>query len=88
MTYKSKGALAYNLFIFLLKESIAISFFHNSSFLFVLFFLFRAIPIAYGSSQARGQIGAAAAGLHYSHSNTGSKPCLQPMPQLVAMLDP
>ena len=60
MTYKSKGALAYNLFIFLLKESIAISFFHKQFLFFVcfVFFLFRAIPIAYGSSQARGQIGA------------------------------
>jgi len=38
------------------------------------FFLFRATPLAYGSSQARGQIGATAAGLHHSYSNTGSKP--------------
>ena len=36
--------------------------------LFVL--LFRAAPIAYGVSQARGQIGATAAGLCHSHSNT------------------
>ena len=33
--------------------------------------LFRTTPTAYGSSQARGQIGAAAAGLH-SHGNAGS----------------
>ena len=46
------------------------------------FFLFRAAPMAYGSSQARGRIGAAAAGLHHSHSNTRSKPHLQPTPQL------
>ena len=26
--------------------------------------------------------------LHHSHSNTGSEPCLQPTPQLIAMLDP
>ena len=41
------------------------------------------------SSQARGQIGATAAGLRHSHSNTntGSEPHLQPM-LLVAMLDP
>ena len=32
-----------------------------------------AISVAYGGSQARGQIGAAAAGLHHSHSNTRSK---------------
>ena len=34
---------------------------------------FRAIPLAYGGSQARGQVGAAAAGLHHSHSNAGSE---------------
>ena len=27
---------------------------------------FRAVPMAYGSSQAKGRIGAAAAGLHHS----------------------
>ena len=36
-------------------------------------FLFTATPAAYGSSQARGQIGAANADVHHSHSNTGSK---------------
>ena len=46
-----------------------------------------AAPAAYGGSQARGQIGAAAAGLYHSHSNTGSEPCLRPTPQLMAMLD-
>ena len=45
-------------------------------------FLFRATPTAYGSSQTRGQIGASAAGLHHSLSNTGSKPHLQPASQL------
>ena len=50
--------------------------------------LFRAAPVAYGSSWARGQIGAAAASLHHSHSNTRSEPCLQPTPQFRAMLDP
>ena len=39
--------------------------------------LFRAAPVAYGSSQARSWIGAAAAGLHHSHSNMGSEPHLQ-----------
>ena len=43
---------------------------------------------AYGGSQARGPIGAVAAGLHHSHSNTRSKPCVQPTPQLPAMQDP
>ena len=47
-----------------------------------------AVPVVYGSSWARGQIGAAAAGLCYSHSNTGSELHLPPTPQLVAMLNP
>ena len=59
------------------------------SFVFIYFFcLFRAACVAYGSSQARGLTGAAAAGLHHSHSNTESKPSLWPTPQLVAMWDP
>ena len=40
----------------------------------------KATPMAYGGSQARGLIGAVAAGLHQGHSNTGSEPCLQPTP--------
>ena len=55
----------------------------------LLFFVFsRAAPKAYGSSQARGLIGAIAAGLHQSHSNVRSEPHLQPPPQLTATLDP
>ena len=37
------------------------------------FLLFRAAPAAYGNSEARGRIKAAAAGLQHSHSNTGSE---------------
>ena len=37
-----------------------------------IYLLFRATPEAYGRSQARGQIGAAAASLHHSPSNAGS----------------
>ena len=44
--------------------------------------------MADGGSQARGQIGAVAAGLHHSRSNAGSESHLQPTPQLKAMLDP
>ena len=44
--------------------------------------------MAYGGSQARGQIEAVATGLRQSHSNAGSKLRLQPTPQLTAMLDP
>ena len=58
-------------------------------FCFVLFFwLFKATPEAHGSSQARGRIRAAAAGLHPSHSNVGSEPHRRPTPQLIAALDP
>ena len=35
-----------------------------------------------------GGVGAAAACLHHSHSNVGSEPHLQPMPQLEATPDP
>ena len=52
------------------------------------FFLFKATPAAYGNSRARGQIRAAAASLHHSHSNTGSELHLQPMLQLTATPDP
>ena len=41
-------------------------------FFFFCFLLFRAEHAAYGSSQARGRIRASAAGLHHSHSCTGS----------------
>ena len=39
---------------------------------FFFFLLFRAALAAYGGSQARGLVGATAAGLHRSHSNIGS----------------
>ena len=38
----------------------------------IFFFFFRAAPVEYGSSQARSQSRAAAAGLRHSHSNRGS----------------
>ena len=53
--------------------------------LFVL--LFRAASAAYEGSQARGLIGATAAGLNHGHSNARSEPHLEPTPQLTAMLD-
>ena len=53
-----------------------------------IFLLFRATPVACGTSQARGQIGAAAASLYHSYRNAGSKLCLPPIPQAVAMPDP
>ena len=58
-------------------------------FFLSLFLLFLwAAPAAYGGSQARGRIGAVAAGLRQSYSNTGSEPRLQPTPQLTATPDP
>ena len=48
---------------------------------FLSFCLFRATSAAYGGSQARGRIGAVAASLHHSYSNTRSKPHLQPIHQ-------
>ena len=56
--------------------------------LFFVVFLSKAIPTAYGSSQARGRIGATDAGLHHSHSNIRSEPHLRPTPQLAATPDP
>ena len=53
-----------------------------------VFSLFRALLMAYGSSQARGQIKAAGARLCHGHCNTGSGLHVQPMLQLVAMPDP
>ena len=50
-------------------------------FVVCLFRPFRATPVAYGSSQARGPIGAAAASLHHSHRDTG-------LEHLKAMLGP
>jgi len=65
------------------------------TFFFCLFFVVVVVvvaiswaaPAAYGGSQARGLIGAVATGLRQSHSNTGSKPRLQPTPQLTATPD-
>ena len=64
-------------------------FFHTmqkSLSIFSFFLLFRAALASHRGSQARGHIGATAAGLQ--HSNTASEPCLPPTPLLPAMLDP
>ena len=58
-------------------------------YLFIyLFIYFRATLLAYGGSQARGQIGATAARLPDTHNNEGSEPHLGPTLQLMAMPDP
>ena len=55
-------------------------FFFSLLFSSLLFsFLFKVAPVVYGSSQARGWIGAAAAVLSHSHSNAKSEPHLWPM---------
>ena len=53
------------------------------SFFFFFLFLFTAAPEICGNSQARGQIGAIATGLHHSRSNTGPEPHLRPTPELI-----
>ena len=45
-------------------------------FFFFVFCLFRAAPVAYGDSQAKGLIRVTAANVHHSHSNGGSEPHL------------
>ena len=64
-------------------------FFSSSLFLSLsslsLFVFFTAAPVACGAFQARGLIGAIAAGLCHSHSTSGSKPRLRLTPQLTAM---
>ena len=83
----SLDSSSYHSILFFLIVSVSYFFIY----FFCLFFFFaisRATPAAYGGSQARGGIRAVASGLHQSHSNTGSKPHLQPTPQLTAMPDP
>ena len=60
-------------FRFLLFFNVFISQISLSSFFFPFFLsIFRAAPVAYGGNQARGRIGAAAAGHSHSHSSAGS----------------
>ena len=58
------------------------------TFYFCLFGISSATLATYGVSQARALIGAVATSLYQSHSNVGSKPHLQPTPQLTATPDP
>ena len=61
---------------------------HQCQINFFFFCIFKATPVACGSSQGRSQSIAVATGLHHSHSNLGSEPHLQPIPWLMAMPDP
>ena len=54
----------------------------------VLVLVFRATPVAYVSSQARGQIGATASGLGHNNSIVEPELCLWHIPQLTEMPDP
>ena len=58
---------------------------HNTILFY--FLLFRAAPVAYGGSQARGPIRATATGLRHSHSQPGSEVRLRPT-HLKATPDP
>jgi len=57
-------------------------------YLFIYFFVFKATPVAYGGSQARGLIGATAASLCHRHSHAGTELSLRPTTQLMATPDP
>jgi len=70
--------------VFFLKAAVIFILF---IYLFCLFAISWAAPAAYAGSHARGPIGAVATSLCQSHSNAGSKPRLQPTPQLMAMPD-
>ena len=74
-----------SLHVFSWLDSSFLSFFF---FFFCLFCPFRAVPAAYGGSQARGLIEAIAAGLRQRHSNARSELRLRPIPQLMATSDP
>ena len=68
------------MYVFFLHLLMVVKKYWRISSTFILFyfyfFLFWASPTAHGGSQARGWIGATAAGLHHSH-NSGSEPRLQ-----------
>ena len=70
----------------LLWGYIAFRFLHFLSFFLYLFVFSRATPVAYGGSQARGLMAAAATSLCHSHSNARSELHLQPTPQCNARL--
>ena len=53
-------------------------------FVFVFLSFVSTTPVAYGGSQARGQVGAIVTALCHSHKNARSEPYLRPTPQLMA----
>ena len=59
-------------------------------FLFFIFFFFFGPHLQHMEVHGPGveSVGAVASYLHHSHNNVGSKPCLQPTPQLTTIPDP
>ena len=57
-------------------------------FIYLSFYLFRAVPVSYGSFQAKGQIRAAAASLHHSNLGLSHIYDLHHSSQQQSMLDP
>ena len=60
------------------------------TYLFTYLKSFQGHTMAYGGSQARGQMRAVTSGLRHSHSHSSARPelRLRPAPQLTATLDP
>ena len=56
-----------------------------SNFHFFIF-IFRSTPAVHGGSEPRGRIRAVGASPRHSHNNARSKPCLWPIPQLMATM--
>ena len=79
----------YFLFLLTLVPDMSDVFHFIYLFIFFVFLPFLGpLPAAYGGSQARGRIGAAAASLCHNHSNIRSELHLQPTPQHLATPDP
>ena len=83
--FSSKSFIVFG---FTFRSLIHFEFIYLVIYLFIVLLFLWAAPAAYGGSQARGLIGAVAASLGQSHSNTGSAPHLRHTPQLTAMLGP
>jgi len=83
LIHSSVGHLGY-FHALAIVNSVAMNIVVHISFFLSFCYFFGPLP----QHQARGRIGAIATGLRQSHSNAGSKPCLQPIPQLMAIPDP
>ena len=70
---KSQRMAKYSMLIIIIKEMYIKALRYSFLSMNFFFFFLRAAPVAYGNSQASGQIGATAASLHQSLSNTRSE---------------